>query len=74
MGDLQATTLAGRGSMLSAAAVAAFQQSLRGSLIAPDDALCRGPPGLKCQYRPAARPDLPPRRGGRRPRRRQLRP
>jgi hypothetical protein len=38
MGDLQAMTLTGQETTLPAAAVAAFQQSLRGPLIAPDDA------------------------------------
>jgi FAD/FMN-containing dehydrogenase len=38
MGDLQATTLTGQETTLPAAAIAAFQQSLRGPLIAPDDA------------------------------------
>ena len=38
MGDLRATTLTGRETTLPAAAVDAFKQSLRGPLIAPDDA------------------------------------
>jgi hypothetical protein len=38
MEDLRATTLTGRETTLSAAAVEAFKQSLRGPLIAPDDA------------------------------------
>ncbi len=42
MGDLQATTLTGRETTLQAAAVEAFQQSLRGQLIAPDDARYAG--------------------------------
>src|SRR5215211_1216937 len=38
MGDLRVTMLTGREITLPAAAVDAFQQSLRGPLIAPDDA------------------------------------
>jgi FAD/FMN-containing dehydrogenase len=38
MGDLQAMTLTGQETTLRAAAVEAFQQSLRGQLITPDDA------------------------------------
>src|SRR5439155_24969441 len=38
MGDLQASTLTGWETTLSAAAVEEFKKSLRGQLIAPDDA------------------------------------